>query len=59
MKLTAKEIAEVLAILTMIEKASVQQFRDPVFVGSLQAQAFIKLWPLQNALDKLNVEIEA
>jgi hypothetical protein len=57
--MNAKDIAEVLALLTMIEKATMSQFHDPEFCGKMQAQAFLKLWPLQNALDKLNVEIEA
>jgi hypothetical protein len=55
--MNAKNISDVLEVLNLIDKASLDQFKDPRFIGRLQAAAFTKALPLRYALEKLNVEI--
>lgn len=48
--LTAKQIAEVVTLLKEIEKASLQQWNDPKFVGRIRGEAFIKATELSSEL---------
>ena len=55
--MTAKDIAEVLAIFHQIADAPLSAFKDPAFVGRLQAECFIKGMPLKTALSRIDLEI--
>jgi len=57
--MNAKEIAEVLAILQQVSDSSLSTFKDPAFVGKLQAECFIKSLPLKRALEQFQIEIES
>ena len=56
--MNAKEIAEVLAILQQIADAQMSTLSDPVFVGKLRAECFIKSLPLKRALEQFEIEIQ-
>jgi hypothetical protein len=56
--MNAKEIAEVLAILQQVSDSSLSTFKDPAFVGKLQAECFIKSLPLKRALEQFQIEIQ-
>ena len=55
--MTAKEVAEILAIFHHIADSPFSAFKDPAFVGRLKADCFVKGLPLKIALSKIDLEI--
>jgi hypothetical protein len=57
MKVHISHVVKAIEALSKIEKASAKQFGDPKFVGTLQAEAFLAMWPLKNAIENSKVEV--
>ena len=57
MKVHISHVVKAIETLSKIEKASIKQFEDPKFVGTLQAEAFLAMWPLKNAIENSKVEV--
>jgi hypothetical protein len=55
--LNAKNISEIIAFLKLLESSSVEEWRDPRFIGTRQAEAFILSLELKMALADINLEI--
>lgn len=55
--LSAKNILEIIAFLKLLESSSVEEWRDPRFIGTRQAEAFILSLDLKTALANINLEI--
>ena len=55
--MNAKDLADVLTILQQIADAQMSTFKDPVFVGRLRAECFVKSLPLKHALEQFEIEI--
>lgn len=53
--LTAKDIAQAIALLSRVENLTMDLARDPAYVGNLCAEAFIAALPLKRSLEKLRV----
>jgi hypothetical protein len=53
--LTAKDIAQALAVLSRTENLTMDLARDPAYIGNLCAEAFIASLPLKRALEQLRV----
>ena len=53
----SKNISEIIAFLKLVESSSVEEWRDPRFVGTRQAEAFILSLDLKMALANINLEI--
>ena len=58
MSITVSQIVKAIEVLSRIEKSSFSQFADPVFVGTLQGEAFLALFPLKRGIENLNLEVE-
>ena len=56
--LIAKQISDVVNFLKQVEKATMKQWEDPKFVGTMCAEAFIVGMPLRMALATIDVEIK-
>jgi hypothetical protein len=56
--LTAKNIAEVVALLKIVEHATVKQWEDPHFIGQVRAEAFLVGLPLSLELDAYKIKVE-
>jgi hypothetical protein len=57
MKVHISHVVKAIEALNRIEKASMKQFEDPRFVGTLQAEALIAMWPLKHAIENSKVEV--
>ena len=55
--MNAKDLADVLTILQQIADTQMSTFKDPVFVGRLRAECFVKSLPLKRALEQFEIEI--
>ena len=60
MKVTVSQLVKVIEVLSKIERASMKTFQDPQYVGALQAEAWLAMWPLKHAIEeaKLQVTVE-
>lgn len=57
MKVHISHVVKTIEALSKIEKASMKQFEDPRFVGTLQAEAFLALYPLKHAIENSKAEV--
>jgi hypothetical protein len=57
MKVHISHVVKAIEALSKIEKANMKQFEDPRFVGTLQAEALIAMWPLKHAIENSKVEV--
>lgn len=58
MSITVSQIVAAIEVLSRIEKSSFAQFADPGFVGTLQAEAFLAMFPLKHGIENLQLEVE-
>jgi hypothetical protein len=58
MSIKISEIVAAIEVLSRLEKSSFAQFSDPRFVGKLQGEAFLALYPLKRGIENLNLEVE-
>jgi len=56
--ITVSQIVAAIEVLSRIEKSDFSQFADPVFVGTLQAEAFLAMFPLKHGIKNLHLEVE-
>lgn len=57
MKVELSQLVKVIEILSKIERASMKTFQDPQYVGALQAEAWLAVWPLKHAIEAAQLEV--
>jgi hypothetical protein len=57
MQVTVSQIVKAIEVLSSIEKSSMTAFKDPCFVGKLQAEAWLAMWPLKHALEEAQLKV--
>jgi hypothetical protein len=57
MKVTVSQLVKVIEVLSKIERASMKTFQDPQYVGALQAEAWLAVWPLKHALEEAQLKV--
>lgn len=57
MKVQLSQLVKVIEVLSKIEKASMKTFQDPQYVGALQAEAWLAMWPLKQAIEDAQLEV--
>ena len=57
MQVTIDKLVNVIEVLSQIEKSSMSEFKDPRFVGKLQAEAWLAMWPLKHAIEDAQLEV--
>jgi hypothetical protein len=57
MKVTVSQLVKVIEVLSKIERASMKTFQDPQYVGALQAEAWLAMWPLKHALEEAQLKV--
>ena len=57
MKVQLNQLVKVIEVLSKIERASMKTFQDPQYVGALQAEAWLAVWPLKHAIEAAQLEV--
>ena len=57
MKVQLSQLVKVIEVLSKIERASMKTFQDPRYVGALQAEAWLAMWPLKHAIEDAQLEV--
>ena len=57
MKVQLSQLVKVIEVLSKIEKANMKTFQDPQYVGALQAEAWLAMWPLKHAIEDTQLEV--
>lgn len=55
--MTAHDLYKALEVLSRIEASSLEQLKDPTFVGCIKAEAFLASLPLRAVFSKIDVQI--
>ena len=57
MKVQLNQLVKVIEVLSKIERASMKTFQDPQYVGALQAEAWLAMWPLKHAIEAAQLKV--
>ena len=57
MQVTVSQIVKAIEVLSSVERSSMTAYKDPLFVGKLQAEAWLAMWPLKHALEEAQLKV--
>ena len=57
MQVSISQLVKVIEVLSIIEKSSMAAFKDPCFVGKLQAEAWLATLPLKHAIEEAQLQV--
>ena len=57
MKVQLSQLVKAIEVLNKIERANMETFKDPRYVGALQAEAWLAMWPLKHAIEDAQLEV--